>query len=192
MLMSQHAYASTMHGACVTSSDSAFDFCVCIHPMRVLELLRRRPMQCNAMQYNAILYDTIQNKTKCACPHTQESVLRVHEHSAGTYKEYKGLAEIGEFFKGYFLMVANCKNNARLVNAFTEIPRQVNFVWDCPNLGVVSAVDHALFRSGDFKIMVQVRCWCSAGNVWRWPDNNFGTVVGWLLGNVELVFVFVC
>ena len=148
--------------------------------------------QCNAMQYNAILYDTIQSKTKCACPHTQESVLRVYEHSAGTYKEYKGLAEIGEFFKGYFLMVANCKNNATLVNAFTEIPRQVNFVWDCPNLGVVSAVDHALFRSGDFKIMVQVRCWCSAGNVWRWPDNNFGTVVGWLLGNVELVFVFVC
>ena len=95
--------------------------------------------------------------------------MRVHEHSSGTYKEYKGLAEIGAFFKGYFSKLANCKDVTIPVNEATEIPRQVNFVWDCPNIGVVSYADHVLFRSGDFKIMVQVRCWCSAGNVWRWP-----------------------
>ena len=124
---------------------------------------------CDTSQCNAMQHYTIQYNTKHACPHTQESVLRVYEHSSGTSKEYKGLAEIGAFFKGYFSKLANCKDFTTPVNEATEIPRQVNYVWDCPDIGILSYADHVLFRSGDFKIMVQVRCWCSAGNVWRWP-----------------------
>ena len=82
--------------------------------------------------------------------------MRAYEHSAGTLKEYKGVAEIRAYYKATFAKMSNCKDMTVPVNEATEMPRQVYFVWDCPDIGVVGATDHYLFRSGDFKIMVQV------------------------------------
>ena len=82
--------------------------------------------------------------------------MRVYEHSTGTLMEYKGLAKIRAYYQAAFSNVPNCTDMTKPVDEATEMPRQVYFVWDCPNTGVVGATDHYLFRSGDFKIMVQV------------------------------------
>ena len=38
----------------------------------------------------------------------------------------------------------------------TEDPKQVYLVWDCPDSGVMSATDTFVYRSGDYKNIVQV------------------------------------
>ena len=88
----------------------------------------------------------------------QESILRSYEHSEGKLTEAKGVAEIRAFFQGLFAMLTTCELLTVPVLEVTETPMQVYLVWDCPDSGVMSATDTFVYRSGDFKNIVQVRC----------------------------------
>ena len=86
----------------------------------------------------------------------QDSILRSYEHAEGKLTEARGLAEIRSFFEGLFTVLTKCELLTVPVMEVTEEPKQVYLVWDCPDSGVMSATDTFLYRSGDYKNIVQV------------------------------------
>ena len=82
--------------------------------------------------------------------------MRVYEHGEGTGTEVTGLAAIRAMFESFFAMLTKCELLTVPVMEVTEEPKQVFLVWDCPDSGVMSATDTFLYRSGDYKNIVQV------------------------------------
>ena len=83
-------------------------------------------------------------------------MLRSYEYSEGKLTEAKGLTQIRAFFEDLFAMLTTCELLTVPVQDVTENPRQVFLAWDCPDSGVMSATDTFLYRSGDFKHVMQV------------------------------------
>ena len=86
----------------------------------------------------------------------QDSIIRLYDHSEGKLTEVKGLADIRSLLTRFMMLMTDCSSAMEPFEKVTEDPRHGFLLWDCPDSGVISASSTSLYRSPDFKIMVEV------------------------------------
>ena len=120
----------------------------------------------------------------------QDSILRAYEYGSAALTEVTGLTGIRTMFESFFALLTSCELLTMPVMEVTEEPKQVFLVWDCPDSGVVSATDTFLYRSGDYKNMVQVGevfasafrlLWIDLADDSRLGHFNWRQCLSWLL-----------
>jgi len=95
-----------------------------------------------------------QNLDKLMLDYDETSIIRVYINGTGEKREYRGTAQIREFFQGMFGEMQNRSDARVLVTDIDEEARSVFFVWECPASGFRTATDTCVFGP-DFKIKRQ-------------------------------------